>query len=57
LLAVSNHVQAGCDLIVKRGNDGIILQLGAVCRAEFVEMLAGKFKPTRKRVTADDGGA
>jgi hypothetical protein len=57
LLAVSNHVQAGCDLIVKRRNDSVILQLGAVCRAEVVQMLAGKFEPTRKRVTTDDGGA
>ena len=40
LLTVGDHVQAGGDLIVDRGDDSIVLQLAAVVRSELVEVRA-----------------
>ena len=38
LLAVGDHVEAGGDLVVDGGDDGVVLQLAAVVGAELVEV-------------------
>ena len=54
LLAVGDHVEAGADLVVDGGDDGVVLQLGAIGRAEAVEVLDGEQQPAGQRVAADD---
>jgi len=57
LFAVGDHVKAGVELVAHGDGDGVVDQFRAVCAAEAVEVLAGKFQPRRKRVAADDGSA
>ena len=57
LLAIGDDIQPCGQLVVKRGDDGIVLNLCAVGRAEFFEVGGGEFKPGGKRIAADDGGA
>ena len=53
LLAVGDHVEAGGDLVVDRGGDGVVLQLGAVSRPELAEVLDGVQQPAGQRIAAD----
>src|SRR5262249_7350403 len=55
LLAISDHVQTGGDLIVNRRDHGVFLKLSAIRFPELIQMLAGEFEPTGKWIAADDG--
>ena len=57
LLTVGDHVEAGGDLIVDGGDGGVVLQLGAIGRAELVEVLDGEEQPAGQRIAADHAGA
>ena len=57
LFAIGDDIEAGGELVVERGDDGIVLDLGAVGGTEAVEVGGGEFEPRGKRVAADDGGA
>ena len=57
LFAIGDDVESGLQLVVNRGEDGVVVEFFAVCLAEPVKVLAGKLQPARKRITADDGGS
>jgi hypothetical protein len=57
LLAVRDNVESGGGLIVQRGDDRIVLRFRLIRRTEVPQMLTSKFKPSRKRVTANDRSA
>src|SRR5207249_4199797 len=57
LLPVGDYVEAGIELVVNCGDDGVFDQFLTVGLAKLVEVLAGKLQPTGEGVTADNGGA
>src|SRR5262249_47313049 len=57
LLAISDHVKTGGDLVVNRRNHRVFLQFSAIRFAELIQMLAGEFEPTWERVAADNSGS
>lgn len=57
LLAISNHIKSGIELIAHGDADGVVDQFRAVGFTEAVEMFAGKFQPRWKGIAADDSGA
>jgi hypothetical protein len=57
LLAVGDDIEAGGELIVQRGDDGIVLHLREIVGAEALELRARGLEPGGKGIAADDGGA
>jgi hypothetical protein len=53
LFAIGDDVKAGCHLVVDGSDNGVFLEFSAVGLAELIEVSAGKFEPTGKRVAAD----
>src|SRR6266566_3117224 len=54
LFAIADDVEAGRDLVVYCGRDGVVQELGYVVRAKFVEVGGDKLQPTWERIAADD---
>ena len=53
LLPVRDSVEPGGDLVVHRGDHGVLLELGQVVGGEIVEVVGGIFQPARERVAPD----
>ena len=49
LLAVRDHVEPGRDLVVDRGDNGVLLQLGDVRRPELVQSARPRARASRER--------
>ena len=57
LLAICDDIESGCDLIMNRRDDGIVLQFLAILAAKLIKMLHGKSEPAGKWIAANNSGS
>src|SRR5256885_1219968 len=55
LFAIGDYIHARGKLVVNGDCNRVLNELSSIVRAKFIEVIAGKLQPARKRIAADDG--